>query len=114
MPVVKIHMTVNNQHARWYGDHSSLWHKNLHMTVVPQAGEKIELWEDGPMIEVKERWFNHRGIAFCDLRACVIDPDADEQRYQSHDLRPTNWSWFTQSDGALLSKLLEGGWVADA
>ena len=39
---VRIHMTVNNLHARWYGAHSSLWFKDLSVAVVPVAGERID------------------------------------------------------------------------
>src|SRR5215510_5340038 len=110
---VRLYMTVQDQHDRWHGSHSELWSRTLTMPAAPQRGEKVELWPDGPMIEVKERWFSHKGEPHCDLRTCVIDPDADEQRYQSHDTQPRSWSWFSKDrpDDPIRSRLVEGGWT---
>ena len=108
---VTLYMTVNDNHARWYGAHSMLWHKDMHLYVVPTRGERLMLWEDGPMVEVLERWWDHRGICFVGLCACVVDPDSDEQRYQANALTRTNWSWFTEQQGPLRGRLIDGGWT---
>ena len=111
---VRLYMTVQDGHDRWHGAQSELWTRLWNaVPVAPQRGERIEIWRDGPTIEVKERWFNHAGHVFCDLRTCVIDPDADEQRYQSHDTQPRSWSWFSKDhpNDAIRSRLIEGGWT---
>ena len=105
-----VHMTVNDVHARWYGSHSQLWHKDMNVYVAPAKGERMMLWEDGPMVEVKERWWDERGNCCVDLRACVVDPDSDEQRYQANALISDNWSWFSTGSGPLRGQLIEGGW----
>jgi hypothetical protein len=107
---VTVFMTVSDEHARWYGSHSQLWRIDLNMHVVPGRGERIMLWEDGPLIAVKERWWDHLGTCFLDLRQCVVDPDSDEQRYQSNAVFSDNWSWFSQQQGRLRGFLVAGGW----
>jgi len=109
---VRFFMTVQESHNRWYGSHSELWTRTINMPDAPQRGERVELWPDGPMVEVKERWFNHRGEPYVDLRTCVIDPDSDEQRYQSHDPVPTSWSWWSAHERTpFRSGLTDGGWT---
>ena len=111
---VRLFMLVQIGHNRWMGGHSEGWRRTVDMPVCPQRGERIELWPEGPMVEVKERWFSHQGQPYCELRTCVIDPDDDEQRYHSHDPLPTTWIWWTADQRTRLRQgLLDGGWTAE-
>ena len=107
---LRFYMYVQNHHDRWVGSNSELWTRVLTVPVAPLKNERVEIWPEGPLVQVKERWFDNTGQPHCDLRTAVIDPDPDEERYQSHDTNPRSWSWLS-TDGALRSKLLEGGWT---
>lgn len=110
----RLYLTVAKSHNRYAGNGTVLLYKIINTLVPPAEGEQIELWEDGPLWDVKQRWWKHDGAIQCDLKTMVVDPDDSEEsaiRVVDGAWHRYNMAWRTELDGDPLDHLLgRGGW----
>jgi hypothetical protein len=106
------HLSVYKGHSRYVSSQFTLYTKGITSSFVPMGGDKIELWEDGPMAPVRERYVDHKGFACADLTGVVIDPDGNEKEWHRGQGSLRHWFWFSEADGDLEERLVSGGWKA--
>jgi hypothetical protein len=110
---MKLYLSVRYERANW-GKHD-LYEKDFVTFSPPGKEERVMLYPDGPMLEVKERYWEDDGTVCADLQTVIIDPhEQDQVSIRGHGPSTRRYAfWFSNSTDIekTLAQMEDHGWV---
>ena len=86
------------------------WFRDVRLRFLPERGDSVELWADGPTWPVDTRTWSADGAVTIELLGMQVDPD-DGVREAMRRVPDRRQAWWTVTDGDPDAALAEGGWA---